>query len=427
MTRSLKPTITLSQGIALYVGAVVGAGVLILPGTAAALAGPASMLAWAFAALLGIPLALTFAALAAREPDAGGVSTFTARAFGSGWGAIVGWYYFFAAAVGQVVVPLTGAYYVAGALGWGSTATVLLAGAILAAAVLANAQGLQVSGRLQLALSGAVAAILLAAALAAWPRLESANWLPIAPHGWAAVGRAGVLVFFAVFGWEAIAHLSAEFRNPARDVPRSTIWSVGIIALLYLGVAAAVVGTGAYGDPDLNRVAVARLLADSLGVGAGYVAAGTAFVISLGTSNAFVAATSRLGYALARDGAFPGWMAILAGNGVPVRSVLAVGGIAAAGLGLCHLAGWGAEQVLVVPNSLGIATYIIGAAAGTRLLSGKYRLMALVSLAMCLAAFPFAGASIALPPAVAAAAWLYLRLGRRNTPSRRPDIGLKGA
>src|SRR5215207_5320828 len=81
----LKRTVTPAQGVALYVGAVVGAGVLVLPGTAASLAGPASVLAWAFVSLLGVPLALTFATLASRCPDAGGVATFTSRAFGASW------------------------------------------------------------------------------------------------------------------------------------------------------------------------------------------------------------------------------------------------------------------------------------------------------------------------------------------------------
>jgi amino acid efflux transporter len=53
--------------------------VLILPGAAASLAGPASLLAWAIDCALGIPLALTFAALAATYPDAGGVATYVGR------------------------------------------------------------------------------------------------------------------------------------------------------------------------------------------------------------------------------------------------------------------------------------------------------------------------------------------------------------
>ena len=85
MNGGLERTITPAQGVALYVGAVVGAGVLLLPGTAASLAGPASVLAWVFVSLLGVPLALTFATLASRCPDAGGVATFTSRAFGASW------------------------------------------------------------------------------------------------------------------------------------------------------------------------------------------------------------------------------------------------------------------------------------------------------------------------------------------------------
>ena len=138
-------------------GAVIGAGVLILPGITAALAGPASVLAWAIVSLLGVPLALTFAALASRYPDAGGVATFTTRAFGAGWGAATGWFYFVASATAQVLVPLTGAYYAASPLDLGRSGTFILAGMVLGAAVASNYGGLRVSGRVQLVLSGGVA------------------------------------------------------------------------------------------------------------------------------------------------------------------------------------------------------------------------------------------------------------------------------
>ena len=405
--RGLARTITLPQAVALYVGAVVGAGVLIGPGVAASLAGPASLVAWGFDSLLGIPLALTFAALAARFPDAGGVATFLARAFGPAWGAVAGWFYFFASATGQVIVPLTGAYYVAAPLGLGRGATFLVAGAILATSVIANLRGLQVSGRLQLLLSGAVSAVLLAAALAAIPRMQAANFTPFAPHGYGAVGQATVLLFFAFFGWEAIAQLAAEFRDPARDVPRSTAWSVAVVTVLYGGVAVATVATGTYGSPAVDRVAVGRLLADGLGLGAATVVGVMALLIALGTANAFVAATSRLGYALARDGAFPAALVALDARGVPGRAVATVGLYAGAGLILSYAAGWGAEHLLIVPNSLGLSTYVLGTAAGIRLLAGRARLWAAVSLLLCLAALPFAGASLALPAGVAVAALAY--------------------
>jgi amino acid efflux transporter len=346
---------------------VIGAGVLILPGITAALAGPASVLAWAVVSLLGVPLALTFAALASRYPDAGGVATFTARAFGAGWGAATGWFYFVASATGLVLVPLTGAYYAASPLDLGRSGTFLLAGTVLGAAVTSNYGGLRVSGQVQLVLSGGVALLLLAATLVSIPRISLENWTPFVPNCWISVGRAGVLIFFAVFGWEAIAQLSAEFRDPSRDVPRSTLLSVGLITLLYVGVAAATVGTATYGAPGVNRVVVARLLANGLGIGAGTIAASMAVLISLATANAYVAATARLGYALARDRAFPSWLDHLDERGAPTHAVLTVGGYAAIGMLLSYVVGWNPENILVVPTSLGLATYIVGSAAGRRL------------------------------------------------------------
>jgi len=413
MTDVLRRTIGLREAIALYVGAVVGAGVLVLPGTAATIAGPASVIAWGFDALLGIPLALAFAALAARFPDAGGVSTYVARAFGPGAGAAVGWFYFFAAATGQIIVPLTGAHYVAPYLGLHHIGTYVLAGGILAVAIIANLQGLRVGGKLALILSAAIALLLAAAAVAALPRIGG-HWTPFAPHGWLAVGRAGVFVFFAFFGWEAISHLSEEFINPSRDIPRATLCSVVLITVLYVGVAAAVIGTGAYGDPALDRTSVAQLIAAGFGLGSGQVAAAMALVIALGTANAFVAGTSRLGYALARDGSFPPALARVNGGGVPRAAIAAVGLYAGLGLVVSALTGWDVQTLLAVPNSLGIATYILAMAAGVRLLNGVSRANAMIGGVLCLAILPFSGPSIVLPLLIGAAALVFRRLNRAS-------------
>jgi amino acid efflux transporter len=398
MSRNLVRTIRLPQAVALYVAAVIGAGVLILPGLAATKAGPASVLAWSFDCLLGIPLALTFAALASRYPDAGGVATFTSKAFGPGSGAAVGWFYFLASATGFIIVPLTGAYYIADALRLGRGETFVVAAAILLLAAVANVRGLRVSGTLALVLSAGIALLLLAATLIAIPRMHGSNWIPFAPHGFGMVGQTAVLIFFAFFGWEAIAQLSAEFQHPERD----------------LGVAVATIGTGTYGTPAVDAVAVARLLSDSLGTGVGGIAAVMALIIALGTTNAFMAAISRLGYALARDGAFPAWLEPLNRQGVPTRVILLVSAYALGGFALAYVVGWRAETLLFIPNSLGIATFIVGTAAGVRLLKGKGRWLAAVSFLLCIAVFVFAGASVFLPMGVALAAFAYRRLRRRE-------------
>lgn len=428
MEGQLQRSISVHQGVALYLGAVIGAGVLILPGASASLAGPAAVLAWGFDSLLGLPLALTFAALAARHPDAGGVATYTGIAFGPAAGMVVGWMYVLAASTAQGLVALTGAYYAAPHLGLDRAGVALLAIGILVVATVTNSRGLRVSAKAQLVFSGTVAVLLAVALVVSVPRMRAFRWEPFAPEGWPAVGSAAVLIFFAFFGWEAICHLSSEFRDPARDVLRSTVISVAIITVLFLGVAVATVGTGTYGTPEVDRTSVARLLADPLGAGVGLVAAGVAVLIALGTTNAFVAASSRLAYALARDGNFPRPLARVGPSGVPLPAVLAAGGTAIGCLLLATILGWDAEDILVVPNVLVIATYVAGTAAGVRMLTGLRRAAALVACVLCLALLPFAGPALLAPVVIGGAALLYRRRARR---ARMRDVvdpaGMPGA
>jgi amino acid efflux transporter len=363
--------------------------------------------AWLFDGLLGVPIALTFAALAARFPDAGGVATFATRAFGAAAGAVVGWSYFVAATVAQALVVLTGAHYAADALHLDRVLTFAVAGAMLALAVAANLYGLHLSARLQLWLSAGVALVLLAATFAAIPHMSSAALTPFAPDGWASVGRAAILLFFAFFGWEAITHLSSEFRDPARDVRRATVLAVGLVSIVYFGVSFAVVATGTYGPKQLDRVAVAHLLGASLGVSAKWLAATTAVIITLGTANAFVAATSRLGYALGRDGSLPAPMARLSRREVPDVAIAVLATIAGGALVLALVEGWGAEAFLIVPNSLVVVVYSIAMAAGVRLLDGSARFLAVAAALLCLAILPFAGVSLAIPAGVTMSALLY--------------------
>src|SRR3954463_12733341 len=93
-------TPTVPPGTALSVGAVLGTGVISLPALAARAAGPASLVAWAALVLLSVPLAATFAALGARFPDGGGVSTYARRAFGPGAATLVGWCFYVTIPVG---------------------------------------------------------------------------------------------------------------------------------------------------------------------------------------------------------------------------------------------------------------------------------------------------------------------------------------
>jgi len=84
-------TVTMRYAVALYMSSVLGSGVLVLPGLAAQIAGPASLFAWVLLSLASYPLAYTFASLSARKPESGGVYSFARESFGSSTADAVGW------------------------------------------------------------------------------------------------------------------------------------------------------------------------------------------------------------------------------------------------------------------------------------------------------------------------------------------------
>lgn len=391
---------------------------LVLPGQVASLAGPASLVAWTLSAVLGIPLAFTFAALAARMPDAGGVATYAARAFGPAAGAIAGWWYFIAVAVGQTVVPLTAGHYLCAALNLSGHWAPVFGILILGVTVWANLAGVAVGARLQIGLALGVAAILLTVIVVAVPQVSGAAFTPFAPTGIAGIGQAVVVLFFAFAGWEAVAHLSAEFRDVRRTLPRATLLTVLIVTVLYLGVATAVVGTGTYGDPGTDRISLGLIVEGGWGVAASGAVAVAAVVICLGTTHAFLHSISRLGSALGRDGWAPRALAHENAESVPVVSVLTVGGIGTLGHLGSLVFGWQTEHLVVIPAVLVMTTYLIGTAAAVRLFSGRARLVAGIALGFLVVTVPFAGWHILIPIGLAIVVALAAFSARRGS-SRR--------
>src|SRR5258707_623538 len=255
---------SVSQGAAVSIGAVLGTGVVALPALGAQIAGPASLVAWVALIALSVPLAGTFPALGARYPDAGGVSTYVRRAFGSRAAAVVGWTFYFAVPVGAPPAAMFGGAYVAAALGGGRGTTLIAAALMLALVTAANAGGVRVSGKVQLGLALLLVTLLLTATLAALPHAHLANLRPFAPHGWLAIGPAAAVLVWGFAGWEAVTSLAADFRDPRRDVPRATGIAVVVVGVLYLGVVAAsllVLGPAAAG----TEAPLAELLATGIG------------------------------------------------------------------------------------------------------------------------------------------------------------------
>ena len=177
-------TLGIWRGAALYVGALIGPGVLLIPALAAQAAGPVSILAWAGLLVFSAPLAIAFAALGARHPVAGGVSAYVREGFGDAAAAVTGGCFLAAVLIGSPAVSLIGGYYVADLTGSGTAVAAAVGLAIFAVVLAANGLGLRVSSGLQFALSSVLIVVIVVALLAALPSRAGDNWTPFAPHGW---------------------------------------------------------------------------------------------------------------------------------------------------------------------------------------------------------------------------------------------------
>ena len=219
----------LSHGTALYVGSLVGPGVLLVPALAVQAAGAASLLAWVGLLVLSAPLAVTFAALGVRMPVSGGVAEYVRAGFGARAGLVTGGWFLTAVIVGAPAVSLIGGFYVAALTGSGIGVAAAVGLAILGTVLVANVLGLRISSRLQL-VTASVLTLLIAIAVAfALPSRGGDNWHPFAPHGWWAIGTAANILVWLFVGWEAVAQLAGDFRDPQRQLPRAMALAFGVV------------------------------------------------------------------------------------------------------------------------------------------------------------------------------------------------------
>lgn len=399
------------RGAALYVGALIGPGVLLVPALAAQAAGPASIVAWAALLVLSAPLAITFAALGVRHPVAGGVAAYVRAGLGDAAAAVTGMWFMTAILIGGPAVSLIGGYYVADLTGSGTRVAVVVGLLMFGVVLAANAFGLRVSSGFQLVLSAVLVVVIASAVGIALPSRAGDNWTPFAPHGWLAVGDAASILMWLFIGWEAMAQLAGEFRRPEHDLPRAMALAFGVVTALYVGLAVATIAVTVAGG---SRVPLADLVAVGFGRAGRDATAVLAVALTMGTMNVYMGGAAKLAAALAQEGALPRRLAGATTRSIPRRPLLVlalVGTVVLLALG----AGFSSAADLVrATSACFVAVYLLSLASAVRILEGGMRVAAIVSLALVAAVAVFSSAFL-LVPAAAAVVVLVLRLG---TPPR---------
>jgi amino acid efflux transporter len=360
-------TIGLLRGSSLYVAAVLGTGILVLPSLAARVAGPASLLSVVAILLLSIPLAGTFAALASRYPDAGGVATFVQLALGQTAARAAGYFFFFGVAIGAPVVSLLAGEYVVAVVGGPTWLVTVIAVFVYLPPFIVNAFGVRVSGSLQLALTAVLLVVVIGVVAVSLPHASTARLSPFLPHGWVGVGTGISLFVWAFAGWEAVTHIAGEFKNPRRTIPLATGIAIATVGISYLALQYVTVTV--LGSSDTSSVPLLGLVASSAPGYGPWIIAVIALIVAMGVLNAYIAAFAKLGAALGRDGHLPSWIAKGAeSGGIPRRALLLVGFVALVYFVLIASFGVDLTPFILIHTSCMVAIYALGMVAAVRLL-----------------------------------------------------------
>jgi len=402
LTRTTEPAgaqhLTTTRGAALYIGAILGPGLLVLPGLAAAEAGPASIIAWLGLLALSGVFAAVFSALGRNVQSAAGVMGYVTAGLGSRAGRATGWIFLAGVVSGAPIVCLAGASYITNLTGGGQLITASVAGALLLTVLGLAAGGLRATATAQLALVSVLTVVVVVAVAGSAAAAQPGNWVPFAPHGWLSVGSAAATLMFSFVGWEAVAPLTTRFADPSRQLPRAVAIALAVTTALYLSLAA--VAIGVLGPRAATDALLARLLSYAIGGVGPYAAAAAAIVLTLGATNAYISGAAATAGQLvhsasvSRRAAPKLWLlAAIASSGLAL--------ITSYGLGIISIAG-----LVAVPTTLFLTVYLGAMSAAMRMLRGAVRLTALPAAVAVTVMLGFCGRTLVVPAAVAlAASW----------------------
>jgi len=345
----------------LGVGAIIGTGIFVLTGHAAATqAGPAVVLSFIVAGLACAFAALAYAELAASVGGVGSAYGYSYAAFGEllawiiGWDLILeygvsvaavanGWSGYFSTALASIGLPIPEALTKGPAAG--GLINLPAVGIILALMVMLIV-GIKQSARLNTGMVFIKVLTITVFIVVALFNINPANWHPFLPFGWfdtlpdgktVGVLAGASLVFFAYVGFDAVSTAVEEAKDPQRDVPKGILWSLVFCTIIYIVVSGLLTGITHYST--LNVSSPVAFALQQLGINWAAALVATGVITGLTTVMLVLYyALTRIILGMARDGLLPPFFAkVNEKTQTPVRNTVICGVIMAVGAGLVPL------------------------------------------------------------------------------------------
>lgn len=314
------------------IGAIIGTGIFVLIGVASGVAGPAVILSFIIAGFVALLTGLSSAELSSFIHESGGSYIYTAKAFGQFPGFVIGWMKSFDYLVGASAVSVGFAAYFAYFAGLTATpgTLVLVASVWPLVLMFLNIKGIRdASWTNNLLVFLKILALLIFIVVGASALLASgnyANYHPFFPKGLSGVMSGSAIIFFAFIGFNTIAVLAEEVKEPEKNVPRAILFAFAVCTLIYIGVSVVAVGvvnweflrsSGAPLEFALQSVTDNIFILEFVAISALFA---TTSVIM-----ASIMGGSRTLFAMARQGVLPEVLATISRRNVPVFTIILCG------------------------------------------------------------------------------------------------------
>ncbi|MGE0230220.1 MAG: APC family permease [Flavobacteriaceae bacterium] len=328
----LKKVLGLPQLVFYAVGVIVGAGIYSVIGAAAGIVGDGLWISFLIGALVALLTALSYAEMATCLPLAGAEYVYLSRAFpGVAWAPFaMGILLIFGGAATAATVAMAFGGYLQGFLDMPPVLSglVLLAGMTALAAAGLREAGIANAVFTSIEVGGLL--IVIAAGL------HGGGVPALMPSGPAGLLPAAALIFFVYLGFEEIANLAEEVRDPGRDLPRAILLSLALTTLIYVAVALAV---AALADPAemAESAAPLAMAVERVWPRVSGVLSAIALFATANTVLITLIAGARMIFSMGRSGDLPGLFGRLSGGGVPIAASAAMLILAAALLPIANV------------------------------------------------------------------------------------------
>ncbi len=336
----LKRCLTAFDLTLLGIGAIIGAGIFVLTGIAAATkAGPAIILSYMLAGVACSFAALSYAELAASIRGSGSAYNYAYAGLGEIVAWIIGWALILEYGVGTAVVAIGWSGYLNDALlSIGISIPIHLlksyseGGLINLPAVLIILTlcgvliiGVKQSARFNMLIVFIKLAVLALFIAIATTEVQPRHWQPFMPFGWPGVIEGAALVFFAFIGFDAVATAGEEAKNPQKDLSLGIMGSLGICTAFYIAVAGLLTGIASYTTLNTQSPVAEAILNLGHKITADMIALGAIAGLT-STMLIFTYAGTRVVYSMSKDGLLPPFFSrVHAKTQTPVQVIIMSG------------------------------------------------------------------------------------------------------